>query len=139
VDSGFGALGEEHGDDFFCRTVAEELAEGFFVVGNAVFFDEGDEVLGRVTSESGAGEVWIGGKEAFGPRVEIGEVAAASAGDEDLLADAVGVVEDKDAASAAAGLEGAHQTGGSGPEDEHVCLLASAGDGSCFGGHWLSL
>jgi hypothetical protein len=52
--------------------------------------------------------------------VNIGEVAAASAGDEDLLAGLFGVVEEQDAASAAAGFDGAHEAGGARSEDDDV-------------------
>ena len=44
--------------------------------------------------------------------VDIGEVASAAAGDEDLLARAVGVLDDGDAASAFTSLRRAHQPGG---------------------------
>ena len=100
--------------------VAEELAEGFLVVGDAVLLDQGDEVGGRVAGERGLGEVGVGGEEVIGAGVEVGEVAAASAGDEDFFAGAVGVFEDEDAAAAAAGFDGAHEAGGAGSEDVDV-------------------
>ena len=100
--------------------VAEELAEGFFVVGDAVLLDQGDEVVRGVAGEGGLGEVGVGGEEVFRRGMEVGEVAAAAAGDEDLLAGAVGVFEDEGAAAAAAGLDGAHEAGGAGAEDEDV-------------------
>ncbi len=85
--------------------VAERVGRGFFhVPGDAVLFDEGDDVGGGVAGERGFGEVRVGGEKVFGAGVDVGEVAAASAGDEDLLADALGVVEDEDAAVAASGL-----------------------------------
>ena len=62
----------------------------------------------------------VGGEEVFGAAVDVGEVAAASAGDEDFLAGAFGVVEEEDAAAAAAGFDGAHEAGGAGAEDEDV-------------------
>ena len=81
-----GALALEHGDDVVGGAVAEELAEGFFVVGDAVLFDEGDDVGWGVAGEGGLGEVGVFGEEVFGAGVEVGEVAAASAGDEDFFA-----------------------------------------------------
>jgi hypothetical protein len=93
ADAGGAALRFEHGDDVACGAVAEELAERLLVEGNAMPFDEGDEISWRVAGERGAGEVRIGGEESVGRAVEIGEVAAAAAGDEDLLADAVGMIE----------------------------------------------
>ncbi len=46
--------------------------------------------------------------EIFRRAMNVGEVAASSAGDEDFFADAVGVIEKGDAASALAGFDGAH-------------------------------
>jgi len=53
----------------------------------------------------------IGGEEVFRRGVQIGEVAAAAAGDEDLLSRPVGVVEHEGAPSAPSRFDGAHQTG----------------------------
>ena len=54
---------------------------------------------------------------------EVGEVGAAAAGDEDFFADAVGVVEEQDAAAAMAGSGGGHETCGSGAENDYVKRL----------------
>jgi hypothetical protein len=64
--------------------------------------------------------VWVRGEKVFGAGVEVGEVAAASAGDEDLLAGLFGVVEEEDAAIAATGLDGAQETSSAGTEDDDV-------------------
>ena len=114
---GVAALGFEHGDDLRGGIVAEELAESFFVVGDSVFFDEGDEIGGGVTREGGFGEVRIFGEEVFWLGVEIREVAAAAAGDEDFLADFFGAFEEDDAAAAFSGFDGAQETGCAGTED----------------------
>ena len=87
---------------------------------DAVLADEGDEVFGRVAGESGFGEVGIGGEEVFGADVEIGEVAAASAGDEDLAAGLAGVFDEGDAMAVAGDLGGAEETGGAGSENDGV-------------------
>jgi len=50
----------------------------------------------------------IGREKAVGRAMDVGEVAASAAGDEDFFADAVGVIEKGDAASALAGFDGAH-------------------------------
>ena len=115
-----GTLAFEHGDDVVGGAVAEELAEGLLVVGNAVLVDEGDEVGGGVAAEGGLGEVGVVGEEVLGAGVEVGEVAAAAAGDEDFLAGFVGVVDEEDAGVAATGLDGAQEAGGSGSEDDDV-------------------
>ena len=52
--------------------------------------------------------------------MEIGEVTAAAAGNEDLLADARSAFEHGNAASALASLDGAHKAGGASAEDDDV-------------------
>ena len=125
VDVGFGALALEHGDDGLGGVVAEELAEGFFVVGDAVLFDEGDDVGWGVAGECGLCEVGVLGEEVFGATVDVGEVAASAAGDEDFFAGFFGVVEQEDSAVAAAGFDGAHEAG---------CACAEDGDVDVFSG-----
>ena len=74
------------------------------------------------------------GEEVFGSCVEVGEVAAASAGDEDFFAGAVGVVDKEDAAPAASSLEGAHEAGGTCSEDDCVVdgVVGLGGEGHEF-------
>ncbi len=117
---GFGALAEEHVEDVVGRAVAEELSEGLLVIRDAVFFDQGDEVMRGVTGERGLGEVGVGGEEVFGRGVEIGEIASTSAGDKDLFSGAVGEVEDEDAAVTASGFDCGHEAGGTGAKDEYI-------------------
>ena len=52
--------------------------------------------------------------------MEIGEIAAASSGDENLLADAIGVLNYGDTAPTFGGFDGAHQTGGAGAENDYI-------------------
>ena len=85
-----------------------------------MFFGERNEICGGVTGESGFGEVRVGGKKVFGLTKEISEVAAATAGDEDLLAESVGSFEDSYTPVALASFDGAHQTGGAAAEDQSV-------------------
>ena len=53
------ALGLEHRDDVLRRVVAEELAELFLVIGDAVPLDERDEIARRVAGERGAAEIGV--------------------------------------------------------------------------------
>jgi hypothetical protein len=70
--------------------------------------------------------VGVFGEEVLGAAVEVGEVGAAAAGDEDLFADALGVVEQKDAAAATAGGGGTHKAGSAGSEDEDIEVRGGA-------------
>jgi hypothetical protein len=109
--SGGLALGFEHAQNILRGTVAEKLAECFLVIGNMVFFHERNEFVGFVAGQSGFREVRIRGIEIFRPAMQVREVAAASAGDQDFFARATGAFEDRDAPAALAGLDRAHQSG----------------------------
>ncbi len=44
-------LGHQHGDDILGGIIAEELSERLLVIGDAVLFDQRDEVVLRITAE----------------------------------------------------------------------------------------
>jgi len=50
INRGFAGFLFEHGDDLLRGAVAEELAKGFFVILDAMLFDECEEVFWRVAS-----------------------------------------------------------------------------------------
>jgi hypothetical protein len=52
LDVGSAAFRFEKVGDFVCGIVAEELAQRFFVIGDAVLFDKGDEIRRGVAGES---------------------------------------------------------------------------------------
>ena len=78
------------------------------MIGHAVAADHLDEVPLGVTCQRRLAEVRVTGKEVRRLGVHIGEVAAATAGHEDLLAGLVGVVQQQDLAAPCSGGEGAH-------------------------------
>ena len=80
--------------------VAEELAQLLLVPGDAVALDERDEIARRVARERGAAEVGILRQEVRRVGVQVGEVAAAAAGDADLLAERSVVLDEQHAAAA---------------------------------------
>jgi len=92
LDPCVSALAQQHINDLLRAFIAEELAQLLLVVLNAVFFDQRNEIAGRVARQRGFAEVWICRKKVRGVRVNISEVAAATAGDRDLLADTIGVL-----------------------------------------------
>jgi hypothetical protein len=107
------------------------------VIGDAVLFNQGDEIGGRVACQGGFCEVWIRGKKIFRTAMNVGEVAAAAAGDENLFAQAVGALEDGDAASTFAGFDGAHKAGGASAKDQCIETMnhLKQGPGSNKGGY----
>ena len=114
------AFGFEHFHDILRGAVAEKLAERLLVIRNVVFFNQRDEVRRFVPGQGGFREVGIRGIEVFRPAMEVGEIAAASAGDEDLFTRAIGPFQDGDAAAAFARLDRAHQPGGSGAQNYRI-------------------
>ena len=126
LDADGGAFGQQHGHDLPRRAVAEELAQRLLVPGDAVLLDQGDEVVLGVARQRRLAEMRIGRQERLGPAAEVGEVAAAAARDQDLLADLVGVLQHQHAAPALAGAQGAHQAGGAAARDDDVVALVHA-------------
>ena len=90
-----------------------------------MLLDHGDDVCGCEAGEGGFCEVRIFGEKVFRAGVDVGEVAAAASGDEDLLADAFGMVEQDDAAAAAACLDCAHHAGRACAQNYDINLLHS--------------
>lgn len=111
------ALGFEHVGDVLRGTVAEKLPESFLVVRDAMFFDQRDEVRRGIAGERGFCKVFIRANEIFRAAVDVREVATSAAGDENLLADAVGPLKEGDPASAFAGFRRAEESRGAGAEN----------------------
>ena len=81
LHAGGPALSFEHAEDVACGPIAEKLAKSFLMIGNAVFFHQGDEVGGRESRQRGFREVRIRGNKIFRAAMKIREIAAASSGD----------------------------------------------------------
>ncbi len=114
------ALRFQQVDDVLGGAVAEDLPEGLFVIRNVMLFDERDEIRRRVACQRGFGEVFVPGDEIFGLAIDICEIAAASAGDQDFLADAIGMFEHRDTAPAFACLNRAQESRGAAAENQGV-------------------
>ena len=119
------ALLHQHGDDLPRRTVAEQLAERLLVPGDAVAFDQRDEIGRRVAAQCRLGEMRVGRKKALGGGVEVGEVAPAAARYQDLAARRIAVIDQQHAPSPRAGGHRAHHAGGAGAQ--HDCVPDRAG------------
>ena len=79
------------------------------MVGDAMFFHEGDEIMLRVAAERGNAEMRILRQEILRRGVQVGEIAPPAAGYADFPSDFRRVVEQQHALSAFARLRGAHQ------------------------------
>jgi hypothetical protein len=121
--TGGSAFRFEHIGNVLCGAIAEKLAQRLLVVRDVMFFNEGDEIRGGVAGQGGFRKVFVRGDEVFRPAMEIREIAAASAGDQDFLTDFICAFDHGDAASAFAGLDGAKQSGGSGAKDQSVKFM----------------
>ena len=113
---------QEHGDNTLRTAVAKQLTTLFLVIGNTVLLDERDEVVGRVTGQRRFAKVGIGGNEVVGTGVEIGEVAAAAAGNGNLLSDAIRMLKHDDLAASFSRFDGAEKTGCPAANHNDVCL-----------------
>ena len=98
--------------------VAKELAQRFLMPGNVVLLDQLQEIGRSVAGQRGLGKVRIGREEVFGGGVQVGEVAAAASGDQDLLADAICMLQQENTTTAATGMHGAEQAGGAGAHNQ---------------------
>ena len=110
----------QHADDLFGAVVAEQLAEGLFVPGDAGAVDAFDEVVLAEPLQGRSGEPRVLAEEVRGAGPGVGEVAAPPARDADLLARCPGVVEDADRTPAPPGLDGAHHPGRAGADDQDI-------------------
>ncbi|MNR25023.1 hypothetical protein D3C85_1421430 [compost metagenome] len=120
LGAGLIAFGQQHVEDVTGLVVAEQLAELLLVVGHAMLAHQLDEVPLGVAGQGRLAEMRILREEVARLGIHVGEVAAAAAGHEDLLAGLVGVVEHQYPAATAGAELGAHQAGGAGAEDDHV-------------------
>ncbi len=85
-----------------------------------MLLDERNKVSGRVTRQRRFAEVRVGRQEVFRAAMQVGEITASTAGDEDLLADAIGAFQHGDTAAALSRLNGAHQPGCAATQHDYV-------------------
>src|ERR1700674_2590471 len=93
------------------------------MVRNAVPFNECDEIRGRIARQRGLGKMGIRGEEIFGLAVQVSEIAAATARDENLFPQTVTVFQTRDAPSALACLNGAHQARRAATENQCIEMM----------------
>ena len=123
VHPGRGHEPRQHRDDLFRGGIAEQLAEGFFVPGDPVAVDQLNEIVLGIAGEGGLGEMGILAQETLRRAVEVREIAAAPAGDADLLTRRFRVIDDQDAP---ARMGGTHHAGSPGSDDHRIELHGAA-------------
>ncbi len=69
----------QHCDDILGGIIAEELPERLFVIGNAMFLDQRNEIMLRVSAKRRFCEMWVVRQKVSCARADIGEVAATPA------------------------------------------------------------
>jgi hypothetical protein len=76
-------------------------------------FDESNEIRGSVPRQRGFGEVGIRGYKILRVAIQIGEIAASAAGDQNLFAGTLAALQNGHTAPAFAGFDGAEESRGS--------------------------
>ena len=85
-----------------------------------MLLDECDEIRGRISGQRRFAEVRVLRQEVVRSAMQIGEIATPAAGDEDLFADAIGVLQHGGTAATFTGFDGTHQAGGPAAENDYV-------------------
>ncbi len=78
------------------------------MVGDAVLLNQGHEVCRSVSGQRRFSKMRIRRKKILGSSVQVCEIAASAARDQDLLADPLGAFENHYPPAAFAGFDGAH-------------------------------
>ena len=86
IHTASGAFVHQHGNNLFRRTIAEQLPQRLFVEGDIVAAHQINEIGWRVARQSGTGEVLVLAQIPIRHCANIGEIAATAAGNQDLLA-----------------------------------------------------
>src|ERR1700749_4626907 len=120
TNSGLLALAFEHVHDIVRGTVTEQMAEFLLMERHVVSTEQTQKILRRITSQRRFDEVGIGGEKRLGTSVQVREVTPAAPRDQNLAADSGISLQHDHPASAAAGLDGAHQARSAGAEDHHI-------------------
>ena len=91
-----------------------------------MLFDKPHEIGRSIAGERRLGEMWIGRKKILRAGVQVGEITAAAAGDQDFLADSIRAFEHQDTPAPLAGFDGTHQAGSACSENDDVVFLIHA-------------
>ena len=123
LNSRLAALLFQHVQNVLRGAIAKKLAQSLLVIRDAVFLDQGDEIGRGVAGQRRFGEVRIGRDEVFRRAVDVGEIAAAAAGDKNFLPQPLGAFEDGHPPPPLARFDGAHQSGSAAAENQSVIFM----------------
>jgi len=84
---------QQKGEDLFRAAIAEQLPQRLFMPGDAVPFDQRQEIARSIAAERRLGEVRIGRNIAIGRGLNVGEIAPPATGNQDLAPRFVGMVD----------------------------------------------
>src|SRR5437899_11660899 len=128
----------EHAHDLLRGAVTEELSESFLVKLDAVFFNQPDEICRGVSCKYRFGEVRIVRDKVFRLTMKVGEIAAATAGYQNLFANAPGAFEHSHAPAPLPCLDSAHEPSRTAAENNYVKVVChdqrwprAGGDSAC--------
>ncbi len=103
--------------------VAEQLPPCFFMIADAVFFNEVNEVGWREPAQCRFAEVGIVGQVMFRPHGPVREVTASPAGDQDFFPGLSGMLQKQYGTPALSGSQGAHESGRARADDDDLIVF----------------
>ena len=115
------AFGEQHGDDGAGRVVAEQLSEGLFVIGDAMAFDQGDEIsLGVAVQARICRNCGFPDRKRSAPIWRLVKLQRPPPEIRIFSPTSLGMIEQQDLLAALARGQGAHQSGRASPDNDGV-------------------
>ena len=123
LNSSLAAFRFEHTHDLLRGAIAEKLSQSLFVIRNAMLLDQSNKICRGVSRERRFGEVRISGDKVFRLIMKVGEIAPATAGYQNLFADAPGAFEHRHAPAPLPRLDGAHEPRRTAAENNYVKVV----------------
>ncbi len=127
-DMGGFAFLEQHVDDVLRAFVAKELAQFFtaiilFMPGDAVFFDQCNEIVLRELFKRGFAKMRVLGDIGSGAGMQVCEIAAPAAGNTDFFTDLFRVINEQGFAAALARFNRAYKAGSARANNDGVVMV----------------
>src|SRR5262249_44024628 len=106
------------------RSIAEELPQRLFMKSNPMLLHQRYEIFGHVARQGRSRKMRVRRNEVLRRAMNVGEVAAPAAGNQDLLADPLGPLQHRHTTPPLTRLDGAHEPGSTGAENDDVKILS---------------